>query len=57
LILAIKYSYLPALVASSYALARLSWRFLEQPFLALKSRVPYGDGRQRQILSPPNPAT
>ncbi len=57
LILAIKYSYLPALVASSFALAWLSWRFLERPFLALKSRVPYGDDGQRRVLSPCHPAT
>jgi peptidoglycan/LPS O-acetylase OafA/YrhL len=53
LILAIKYSYLPALVAASFALAWLSWRFLEHPFLALKSRVPYGQDRQRQPARQP----
>jgi peptidoglycan/LPS O-acetylase OafA/YrhL len=44
LILAIKYAYLPGLVAGSFAIAWLSWRFLEHPFLALKSRLPYGPG-------------
>lgn len=46
-ILAIKYCYLPALVAATFAIAWLSWRFLEHPFLVLKSRVPYGEDRHR----------
>ena len=35
--LIVKYLYLPAFVAVSFALAWLSFRYLEQPFLALKS--------------------
>jgi peptidoglycan/LPS O-acetylase OafA/YrhL len=42
LVLGLKYFYLPALLAGTFALAWLSWNFLEQPFLQLKSRVPYG---------------
>jgi peptidoglycan/LPS O-acetylase OafA/YrhL len=37
----VKYLYLPAFVTVSFALAWLSFRYLEQPFLALKTRVPY----------------
>ncbi len=42
LILAIKYSYFPALLAVSFGLSWLSMRFLEHPFLTLKARLPYG---------------
>jgi peptidoglycan/LPS O-acetylase OafA/YrhL len=40
LVLALKYLYFPVLAAMSFGLARISWRFLESPFLRLKDRAP-----------------
>lgn len=39
LVLLLKYLYFPVLVALSFGMARLSWRFLESPFLRLKDRI------------------
>jgi peptidoglycan/LPS O-acetylase OafA/YrhL len=57
MILAIKYAYLPALTAASFGLAWLSMRFMEHPFLSLKSRFPYGErAHQRDREVEPFPA-
>jgi peptidoglycan/LPS O-acetylase OafA/YrhL len=40
LVLGLKYLYFPVLVAISFGLARISWRFLESPFLRLKDEMP-----------------
>ncbi|HWB87515.1 MAG TPA: acyltransferase [Bryobacteraceae bacterium] len=37
----IQYLYGPVLACAAFAMAWTSWRLLEQPFLRLKSRVPY----------------
>jgi peptidoglycan/LPS O-acetylase OafA/YrhL len=36
--------YPPILIGVSFAVAWLSWKFLEQPFLLLKSGFPYEEG-------------
>jgi peptidoglycan/LPS O-acetylase OafA/YrhL len=41
LLLSLKYLFFPAVVLFAYATARLSYRYLEEPFLRLKTRVPY----------------
>ena len=38
-VLLLKYLYFPALLALSFGMARLSWRFVESPFLRLKERI------------------
>jgi peptidoglycan/LPS O-acetylase OafA/YrhL len=44
IVLTLKYLYPPILIGFSFAVAWLSWKFLEQPFLLLKSRFPYEEG-------------
>ena len=39
LVTAAKYLYFPALVGVAYGAARISWRFLEYPFIRLKEKV------------------
>jgi peptidoglycan/LPS O-acetylase OafA/YrhL len=44
IVLTLKYLYPPILIGFSFAAAWISWKFLEQPFLLLKSRFPYEEG-------------
>jgi peptidoglycan/LPS O-acetylase OafA/YrhL len=41
LLLCMKYLFFPAVVLFAYGAARLSYRYIEEPFLRLKTRVPY----------------
>jgi peptidoglycan/LPS O-acetylase OafA/YrhL len=41
-VLALKYGYFPVLVALTYGLSLITWALIEQPFLRLKDRFPYG---------------
>ena len=40
--LALKYLDFPIMAAVSFGLARISWRFMESPFLRLKDAAPFG---------------
>lgn len=52
-VLLLKYLYFPVLVALSFGMARLSWRFLESPFLRMKDRL---SGRDDHLAHPVGPA-
>ena len=53
LLLDLKYPFFPAVVLFAYGAARLSYRYLEEPFLRLKARVPCPSP---VATAPPEPA-